>query len=591
MKRIYGQYFIFVSLTCLTIGFVNSPAWSSTLETALMPGNVIKGHAKYEEQCERCHEPFNKAAQTQLCQSCHKKVATDIKQKRGFHGRTRKLGECRACHTEHKGRTARIAKFDQHLFDHSRTDFALNGEHSKVKCANCHLPRVKYRHAPLACNACHKKDDKHRGTLGPNCANCHTEEKWKKIKFNHSKTRFPLIGKHQTVACDDCHKIQRFKGTPRDCYSCHKKDDYHNGVFGKKCKGCHTIDGWKVVTFNHNKHTKYPLRGRHATTKCESCHKRPVAKTKTPTTCYACHRGDDKHKGEFGKKCHTCHTAKNWKHQIFDHARHTKFPLRGKHRKANCKKCHTGHLYKQTLQSTCLACHKKDDKHKGRFGKKCQACHLEKSWKIILFKHDRDTKYPLLGKHRKVKCESCHKGNLYKTKLKSTCYACHKKDDKHKGQEGRKCGKCHNERSWKKVMFDHGLARFPLLGKHRDVECKKCHKTQAFKDAPLECYACHKKDDVHKLNLSSNCHLCHDPRNWKYWDFDHDTRTKFMLDGAHKMVECGACHTQPLKRGEMRQSCYSCHRKDDIHDGQFSLQCDRCHFTTTWPELKPTARF
>lgn len=557
-----------------------------------MPGQVIEGHAKFEENCERCHVRFDKAAQSQLCQDCHKDVAKDLQHKQGFHGRLKKIGECNTCHTEHKGRTAHIATFEKKSFNHTKTDFELKDAHAKVQCQRCHLPRVKYRHTPSACNACHKKDDKHRGTLGQACENCHTEQDWKKTKFDHSKTRFPLLGKHSDVSCELCHANQRFKDTPRHCYGCHKKDDYHKGVFGAKCKTCHSVKGWAITRFNHNKDTDFLLKGKHTKVKCESCHKTPVAKTKKRSTCIACHRGDDKHKGQFGRKCHTCHTEKNWEKHTFNHSRDTKFPLRGKHKGEKCESCHTGHLYKEPLQTTCYACHKKDDEHKGQFGEKCQTCHTEKKWASLIFDHNRDTKYPLRGKHQPVKCQSCHKGNLYSDKLNTSCYACHQQDDAHKGQEGEKCESCHNEKSWETVTFDHGLARFPLLGKHYDVPCKKCHVTQAFKDAPENCVACHKKEDIHKQQLGPQCDLCHNPRDWKLWDFDHNSRTKFVLDGAHDGLDCLACHTEPMgKTVSLISSCYSCHKHEDEHEGEFGRKCERCHLTSSFDEIKPDTPF
>ncbi|HEX7766780.1 MAG TPA: cytochrome c3 family protein, partial [Nitrospira sp.] len=101
-----------------------STAWADNVETALMPGQVIEGHAKWEEDCTKCHKRFDKAAQTQLCQDCHKDVRTDITQKRGFHGRLKEQRECKECHTEHKGRTEHTAPINEQTFDHSQTDFA-----------------------------------------------------------------------------------------------------------------------------------------------------------------------------------------------------------------------------------------------------------------------------------------------------------------------------------------------------------------------------------------------------------------------------------------------------------------------------------
>jgi len=41
-------------------------AWADSLESALMPGQVIQGHAQWEEDCAKCHKRFDKAAQTRL---------------------------------------------------------------------------------------------------------------------------------------------------------------------------------------------------------------------------------------------------------------------------------------------------------------------------------------------------------------------------------------------------------------------------------------------------------------------------------------------------------------------------------------------
>src|SRR6185369_17805167 len=47
------------------------------------------------------------------------------------------------------------------------------------------------------------------GPLNIPCQNCHTFLGWRPIRqkpeFNHSQTRFPLRGMHQSVACIQCH--------------------------------------------------------------------------------------------------------------------------------------------------------------------------------------------------------------------------------------------------------------------------------------------------------------------------------------------------------------------------------------------------
>ncbi|MEO8332328.1 MAG: cytochrome c3 family protein [Gallionella sp.] len=586
-------------LVLLTLSLSLSGVALGAGESALMPGKVISGHAKLEAKCEECHVKFNKAAQSKLCKDCHKEVGADVQNRKGFHGRLEEK-PCRECHTDHKGRGAKIVLLDTNKFDHEKTDFPLHGTHQKqdkVKCKDCHKQGKKYSEAPSACIGCHLKDDKHKGSLGKECTNCHTETNWKEAKFDHSKTKFALKGKHVDVKCKKCHAETptKYKGASMECVSCHRKDDKHKGNYGKKCENCHVDRSWKTIEFNHNKETKFKLLGKHDTVKCLSCHKEPLyGKVKTPSTCIACHRKDDIHKGGLGQKCETCHNEEKWKTAKFDHDKDTKFPLNGKHITTKCDACHTPALKlpgtKEKIATTCIGCHKIDDKHKGNFGTKCESCHKEKDWKSLIFDHDKDTKYPLKFKHKEVKCVSCHIGKLYGQKLAMDCYSCHKKDDDkvHKLKLGKKCESCHTEKDWKKETFDHARSRFPLLGSHQTVDCKKCHKTQLYLDTPTDCYSCHKKDDdkVHKRRLGKKCESCHNARSWKVWDFNHDTRTKFKLDGGHKKIDCYACHKAEMEdRVIVAKSCGGCHDNDDVHRGEFGPLCDRCHGTSKWRTL------
>jgi len=49
-------------------------AQALNFESIFMPGKLIQGHAKYEEQCKKCHSRFEKGHQAGLCLDCHKKV-------------------------------------------------------------------------------------------------------------------------------------------------------------------------------------------------------------------------------------------------------------------------------------------------------------------------------------------------------------------------------------------------------------------------------------------------------------------------------------------------------------------------------------
>jgi hypothetical protein len=68
-------------------------------------------------------------------------------------------------------------------FSHSdiETGFGLTGKHLKIECASCHnkpLPATRQNTAVRTCLSCHEKDDNHSGRR-PDCAKCHTTNRWK----------------------------------------------------------------------------------------------------------------------------------------------------------------------------------------------------------------------------------------------------------------------------------------------------------------------------------------------------------------------------------------------------------------------------
>jgi hypothetical protein len=101
---------------------------AQTLESVLRPGELVQGHAKWEEECTQCHVRFDRAAQDGCCMDCHKDVGQDVRERKaGYHGRL-KPQACRSCHTDHKGRDARIVDLDKKSFDHKQTDYVLQGQ-------------------------------------------------------------------------------------------------------------------------------------------------------------------------------------------------------------------------------------------------------------------------------------------------------------------------------------------------------------------------------------------------------------------------------------------------------------------------------
>ena len=52
-------------------------AQGASLETLLMPGQVIAGHARFEQECTRCHDRADRGRQSQLCMECHKDMGIE----------------------------------------------------------------------------------------------------------------------------------------------------------------------------------------------------------------------------------------------------------------------------------------------------------------------------------------------------------------------------------------------------------------------------------------------------------------------------------------------------------------------------------
>ncbi len=492
--------------------------YAINLKSLLMPGKLIEGHAKYEANCNKCHNDFDKKQQTRLCLACHELIDKDIKNHKGFHGLNKNIAKakCKQCHTDHKGRQANIVHLNKWQFNHDLTDFKLKGKHSNTDCHLCHAANKKYRQAFSACYSCHKKDDQHNGKMGKKCGNCHQEDSWKKNRFNHNKTRFRLKGKHKKATCDQCHLNKQYKNIAKKCVACHQSNDIHTGNMGTKCQSCHNEKSWKNTRFDHNKKTKFKLLGKHKKLACHSCHKTPVAQAKK----------------------------------------------------------------QKKLGKSCYACHQKEDIHGGRNGKKCNDCHNNKNWGQTSFDHDK-TKFPLTGAHKKQNCFSCHNSKPSTKKRVRQCQDCHQNEDPHSNKLGKHCDNCHNTTDWlDNIVFDHDLSQFPLTGMHISLACESCHLDQQYKNTQKQCYACHKEDDIHQQVFGEQCEVCHNPNDWNLWTFNHNLQTDFKLENSHKDLKCDSCHRQKINHNHNTiRTCYSCHKQDDQHDGAYGHHCSACHNT------------
>jgi hypothetical protein len=283
---------------------------------------------------------------------------------------------------------------------------------------------------------------------------------------------------------------------------------------------------------------------------------------------------------------------------------------------SNCTKCHL--LGEKVADEKCLECHKelksRIDQQKGYHssqevkGKSCVACHSDhqgRSFKIVKFdplKFNHNlTGYELKGSHAKQECNKCHKSeNISEQSIKSKkftylglqteCLSCH--SDYHQKTLSSDCLKCHNYDLFKPASnFDHNKSKYPLAGKHNEVECVKCHRIEYVNDKKFQhftglqyntCSSCHK--DPHNNNFGQNCIQCHSVESFTLikglTDFDH-SKTGYMLEGKHIAVNCKSCHkTQSYTDPVKHERCADCH--SDYHNKQFmvnnvSPDCSKCH--------------
>lgn len=588
------------------------------------PGPLNEGHSAYDNSdgCTKCHESAQ-GVTNQKCLACHKAV----QHKGGLHG-TFGGKPCLTCHIEHKGRAFNIIDWKsvggRETFKHELTGFKLTEHHGQVACAQCHVKRLKtgrisYLGLSKECQSCHAKAHGFtRAELSQKCEICHQPgqslkgqllRQWLTPHTQHSKVKFE--GKHTAQPCVGCHKGAKMpsRNVPRDCVDCHVPT-HPVTPKTRNCIECHAqTDSFKGSKINHNKYG-FPLTAKHARTSCASCHlrgRKVGPGRKLSKACVSCHAPTHP-VVKATANCLSCHTSG----ETFKGAQieHSKFGLGlfGKHRSNACSSCHTKPKVKPQYQNgDCTSCHTHRDAHQGQFrDKPCAKCHVEGGERKTPFDHSVDTRFPLKGYHAKDRvkndCLLCHPGRLYRTGT-IACADCHV--DKHKGELGKDCAKCHSVdlkfNAPRSKDFEH--AAFPLEGKHRTTPCLSCHVGGIYKLGKRRCYDCHRKDDKHRGKLGQDCGKCHRPEKGAP-KFNHESMTRFPRQGAHAEAACSHCH-QPkspkhpaLSVTEWKKTakaavdltfpvrgkrCVDCHR--DPHAGNVGIDCAACHNVTDFARI------
>ena len=396
----------------------------------------VTSHAEIGGDCKACHTaPWDSAKMEDRCVDCHGEIAEQMQYVASMHGsilNDKPDLRCRFCHPEHRGPDGRLTELNEADFPHQAVGFSMEGHQFTVTreafvCSDCHGDDIT-RFDLQTCDTCHRQMDlgfmtAHTLSYGSACLECHDGVDGLATNFDHNKFPFKLAGKHAGLDCAKCHTGARvigdFQMVLQDCQSCHLRDEPHGGRYGPTCAACHSENGWKPATFDHNL-SSFKLEGEHAEAACDSCHLNNVF-VGTPADCYSCHQQDDEHGGRFGTDCSACHTPTDWEDADFDHNK-SNFPLTGRHAGLTCEQCHTSGQF-TGLSTTCSSCHGDPVFHAGMFGLDCAACHTTENWFARY-----NGRHPGIAdeggsgvNHGGASCRECHTQTLHT----ATCLACH----------------------------------------------------------------------------------------------------------------------------------------------------------------------
>ena len=568
--------------------------------------------------CAQCHAGGRFAGTPMQCSGCH--MADFERTTNPNHQRGNFSLACENCHTSTSWQGAK--------FDHSLSSFQLVGAHQSVACAQCHVGG-RFTGTPSTCIGCHSQDFQ---TATPNhvaagfpqdCTMCHSMTQWKGGVFDHTaRTKFPLTGAHATVACAQCHVGNQFAGTSADCIGCHLRDfqtandpAHVAAGFPQDCALCHTTLQWRGAHFDHNTQTHFTLTGAHVNASCSQCHVGGRF-SGTAQNCSGCHLAEfqkttnpNHAAAGFSQDCTLCHTTAQWSGAQFDHAK-TRFPLTGAHGGVACQQCHVNSVFSGTPMQ-CSGCHLADFQKasnpnhvKSGFPQDCTLCHSTAQWTGAVFDHSK-TQFPLTGAHATVSCAQCHTGGRF-AGLPMTCAGCHLADFQKTTNPNhvaagfpQDCAACHVTNQWTGARFDHAKTQFPLTGAHAAVACSQCHVNGQFSGTSTQCSGCHIVDFQRTTDpnhaaagFPQDCALCHTTMQWNGATFDHNSRTKFPLTGAHIQLACAQCHVGGKFAGTPAD-CAGCHLSDfqkttnpnHVAAG-FPQDCAVCHVTAQWQGAK-----
>ncbi len=394
------------------------------------------------------------------------------------------------------------------------------------------------------------------------------------LSFDHATTGFHLGAQHALASCESCHIQGVFRGTPRDCASCHRNGSRPSGAqfpvthfpTTQPCDLCHRAAEWSVVSFRHQGV---------AQDTCLTCHNGIFASGKPPQhlattrSCDTCHNTiiwtatTYNHDGVVPGTCATCHNG----------SRATGKPTYHIPTSDSCDTCHstvtwaTRYNHSGVAAGTCVTCHNRiTAPGVGRThiptSLPCDACHKN----YVSFTPATMDHTGLTGQ-----CSSCHSGT-YLSENAQTKPASHVSTNAQCDSSG-----CHaSTTTWATATFNHALAAPPVVVS--DHTCGNCHKTGG---PGLSMPSTH-------IPTTNYCDICHT-------NFTAFRPATMSHDGT--AGQCSACHSGSYlgvgTQGALAKSithvptsaqCDYCHKSTAawsptayVHESSAALRCSVCH--------------
>jgi len=349
-------------------------------------------------------------------------------------------------------------------------------------------------------------------------------------KFDHLTTGYELLNAHLNVPCESCHVGAIFKGTPRDCASCHSRGSriaatvkpQNHVMSSSQCDACHTTVAWNLSSqFDHSQ-----VQG-----SCATCHNGATAQGKSPSHISST------------MECEACHSVFAWKPVI-----------RVDHTQVNgaCQTCHNGSVATG-----------KPSNHVPTTDS-CDNCHSTLAWKPANVMHSGNIS----------NCVACHNGAIATGKS-----ATHMPTSD-------QCGACHSVVVWNPVItVDHTQVNGTCVTCHNgtlatgkpsnhpvtDNNCGNCHSTAAFLPANVShngitsnCVQCHNGTTAtgkpgNHIKTSDSCQACHSVLVWK---------PQVTVDHSQVSGTCTSCHNGATATGRPANHIPA------------AADCGVCHLTT-----------